>query len=222
MPGAGLYTYTPGKYWNYFHGTVSHNTVVVDDKSQAEGNGVAGPLFSKDGVTYQTAENTLYVGVTDRRLVMMLDTNHLLVVDRLSSGTVHTYQQMFHLFPGAKLLQFGLTMSGVGGTPWRAVTIRQLLRKNMTAQVTINNRGAKPAGLCSQKFGVLLPCYQISYTVRGRDATYLTLITIGPEKKDFDVKVAAGGSRLTLTDAGRVLRLSFAETTAIRSADRSH
>ena len=112
LPGAGLYTYQPGAYRDYFHGTASENTVVVDGKSQAAGDAVGTQLVTTDGMTYQSAESSLYSGVTHQRLVMMIDPDHLLVVDRLSSTSVHTYQQMFHLFPGAALSRSGLTVSG--------------------------------------------------------------------------------------------------------------
>ena len=99
LPDAGLYTYQPGPYRDYFHGTMSQNTVVVDGKSQAAGDGTGTQLVTKDGMTYQSAESSLYGGVIHQRLVMMIDQDHLLVVDRLSSTSAHTYQQMFHLFP---------------------------------------------------------------------------------------------------------------------------
>jgi hypothetical protein len=206
LPGPGLYTYTPGAYRNYFHGTQSENTVVVDGKSQAQGNGTGTPLETVDGLTYQSGESSLYYGVTHQRMVMMVDPDHILVVDRLSSASVHTYQQMFHLFPGAKLSQSGLTVSGTGGTPGRKVTIQQLMPQGITESAVINQRGAHPAGLCSEKYGQLLPCYQISYSARGKDAEFVTLITIGSAKTQtpaFSVTASATGQQLKITDGQR-------------------
>ena len=213
LPGAGLYTYQPGIYRDYFHGTASENTVVVDGKSQAQGDGTGTPLVSKDGITYQSAESSLYKGVTHQRLVAMINKDHLLVVDHLHSASVHLYQQMFHLFPGAKLSQSGLTVSGSGGSPRRQVTIQQLLPTGITETAVINQRGSKIAGLCSEQYGKLLPCYQISYSTRGRDAQFVTLITIGkPKAAGFRITANAGGKHFTITDGQRHMAMNLDES----------
>jgi hypothetical protein len=215
LPGAGLYTYQSGPYRDYFHGTESENTVVVDGKSQAQGNGTGTQLVTKDGLTYQSAESSLYNGVSHERLVMMIDPDHLLVVDQLKSSSVHTYQQMFHLFPGAELSRSGLTVSGSGGTPDRQVTIQQLQPAGITESDVINQRGTHPAGLCSEQYGVLLPCYQISYSKRGQDATFVTLVTIGSQPSTkVSVTVSAGGQHLGIVDGQRQLNLSLGESAA--------
>lgn len=220
LPGAGLYTYQPGTYRDYFHGTASENTVVVDGKSQAQGNGTGTPLETTDGITYQSAESSLYDGVTHDRMVMMIDKDHILVVDRLRSASVHTYQQMFHLFPGARLSQSGLTVSGAGGTPRRQVTIQQLQPQGITEAAVINQRGAHPAGLCSEQYGHLLPCYQISYSAHGRDVEFVTLITIGTPQaggtaqgSNFSIAESAGGQRLAIADGQRHLTVELSEST---------
>ncbi len=218
----GLYTYTPGAYHDYFHGTMSHNTVVVDGRSQVKGNGTGGELVTRDGVTYQSAESSLYSGVTHRRMVMMIDPDHLLVVDRLSSAAPHTYQQMFHLFPGARLAKAGLTVSGAGGTPRREITIQQLLPGGITESDTINRRGRAPDGLCSVKYGQLLPCYSVAYAAKGKDATFVTLLTIGaPRQAGFAISVADAGQRLHIADGQRDLTVSLGESTAIAPAARA-
>ena len=218
----GLYTYAPGAYHDYFHGTLSHNTVAVDGRSQQKGDGTGAKLVSKDGVTYQSAESSLYAGVTHRRLVMMIDPDHVLVVDRLSSAAAHTYQQMFHLFPGARLAKAGLTVSGTGGTPRREITIQQLLPGSITESDTINQRGKRPDGLCSVKYGALLPCYSVEYADKGKDATFVTLLTIGaPRQAGFAIKVADSGQRLHIADGQRDLSVSLGESTAIAPTARA-
>ena len=216
LPGPGRYTDSSGAYRDYFHGTMSHNTVVVDGQSQIQGNGAEGPLVTKDGLTYQSAESSLYPGVTHRRLVMMIDANHLLVVNRLSSTADHTYQQMFHLFPGARLRKSGLRVSGIGGTPRREVTIQQLLPRGITESDTINDRGRRPDGLCSERIGELQPCYAVSYSARGKDATFVTLLTVGaPQQGGFAIKVSDDGGRLGITDGQRHLGVSLSDSAAI-------
>jgi hypothetical protein len=211
----GLYTYAAGPYHNYFHGTESHNTVTVDGKSQAQGNGEAGPLVSKDGITYQAGESSLYAGVQHRRMVMLLDPDHVLVIDQLDSASVHTYQQLFHLFPAAQLQRSGLTVSGIGGTPRREVTIQQLQPQGISESVVINRRGQDPAGLCSDSYGQLLPCYQIGYAIRGRQATFMTLLTIGqPQQAGFSISVDKGGVAVTLGTRRLSIALGLSQAVA--------
>ena len=215
LPGPGAYTFQPGTYRNYFHGTESENTVVVDGKSQTQGDGTATQLITKDGLTYQSAESELYRGVSHKRMVMMVDADHLLVVDQLKSNSEHKYQQRFHLFPGAKLSRSGLTVSGSGGTPYRQVTIQQLQPAGITETDVVNQRGRHPAGLCSDKSGILLPCYQVSYTERGRDATFITLITIGTQSPSgVAVKVGNNGTKLNISAGQRRFNLTLGESAA--------
>ena len=216
LPDSGLFTYAPGAYRNYFHGTVSHNTVVVDGRTQEIGGASAGKLVTKDGVTYQSGESSLYPGVTHRRLVMMLDPAHVLVVDRLSSASIHTYSQMFHLFPGAKLSKWGLTVSGVGGHPRRELTIQQLRPAGITESDAINHRGRRPDGLCSVRYGRLLPCYAINYSQHGREATFMTLLTIGPrQQRGWAAKVVDAGEGLHVLDGRRDLTVRFGQTASV-------
>ena len=165
LPDPGLYTYTPGRLPRL----LPRHPVTQHGGRRREFPGAGGrhrrdSLVTKDGLTYQSAESSLYTGVTHRRHGHDDRPDHVLVVDRLSSAAAHTYQQMFHLFPGARLAKYGLTVTGTGGTPRREVTIQQLLPGSITESDTINRRGRKPDGLCSVKYGQLLPCYSISYT----------------------------------------------------------
>ncbi len=212
----GLYTYTsPGPYRRYFHGTASHDDVTVDGQAQRQGNGIAGPLVSKDGITYQSGESSLYSGVQHRRLVMMLGADHVLVVDQLHSKSAHTYRQMWHLFPGARLQTAGLTVSGVGGTPGRRITIQQLAPAGITRTSVINQRGHRPAGLCSVTYGHLEPCWQTAYAAHGQDATFVTLLTIGrPQQKGFAVRLASA-SQLQVTLGGRHLKIALGHTAVV-------
>jgi hypothetical protein len=218
----GLYTYTsPGPYRRYFHGTASHDDVTVDGQAQREGNGIAGPLVSKDGITYQSGESSLYSGVQQRRLVMMLGADHVLVVDQLHSKSAHTYRQMWHLFPGARLQTAGLTVSGVGGTPGRRITIQQLAPAGITRTSVINQRGHHPAGLCSVTYGHLEPCWQTAYAAHGQDATFVTLLTIGrPQQKGFAVRLASA-SQLQVTLGGRHLKIALGHTAVVRPQARA-
>jgi Heparinase II/III-like protein/Heparinase II/III N-terminus len=206
----GLYTDTPGPYYDYFHGARSRNTVAVGAHSQAPARGTAAPLVATDGFTYQSAESSPDPGVRHRRLVMMIDADHVLVVDRLSSATAHAYRQLFHLFPGASLAKSGLTVSGTGGTPRREITIRQLLPGGITENDTIDRKGRRPDGLCSDKYEELLPCHAVSYSAKGKDAVFVTMLTIGtPSQPAPAIKVSGGGGCVRVTDGRRSLRVAL-------------
>ncbi len=216
LPSPGLYTYTPGRYHRYFHGTESHNTVTVDGKSQLQGSGHAGELVRKSGITYQSAMSSLYSGVQHRRLVMLLDPAHILVVDQLHSRVRHSYRQMFHLFPAAELRRSGLTVSGVARHGHREVTIRQLRPRGLAVTTVINRRGRHPAGLCSKRYGRLEPCYEVSYLQRGRNATFETLLTVGrSQDRGFGIRPTAGGSQLMIAEGGRHLTVTLARSRAV-------
>jgi Heparinase II/III-like protein len=210
LANPGLYTDTPGPYYDYFHGTESRNTVVVGAHSRAPASGTAASLVAADGFTYQSASSTPYPGVAHRRLVVMIDADHVLVVDRLSSAAAHTYRQLFHLFPGAALAKSGLTVSGTGGTPRREITIQQLLPGGITEKDTIGGQGPGPDGLCSAEYGKLSPCYAISYSAGGKDAVFATLLTIGPPSQAApQIRVSDGGGCITITDGPRNLRVAL-------------
>jgi Heparinase II/III-like protein/Heparinase II/III N-terminus/Polysaccharide deacetylase len=216
LPGAGLYTYNPGTYHNYFHGTASENTVVVDGKSQVQGDGTGTSLKTIDGITFQSAESSLYDGVDHRRLVAMIDPSHILVVDQLNSASAHTYQQMFHLFPGAQLSKSGLTVSGSGGSPDRKVTIQQLQPAGISESDVINQSGGRLAGLCSAQYNKLEPCYAVSYTVHGRTASFYTMITIGPARSSvFSAQVQRQGGGLRVVDGQDNVTIRLGRSAAV-------
>lgn len=211
LPPGGLYTYEPGPMHSYFQGTSSHNAVVVDGQSQARGAARAGPLTTTGGVTYQSAESPVYDGVTNRRTVVMVDKDHYLVLDRLDSETDRRYEQMWHLFPGAKVTRDGLTVSGVGRSPRTSITIEQLHAKGMALKTVIGQK-SPPAGLCSEQYEVAIPCQQLAYGVEGRSATFVTLLTIGPRRGDFSATYDERRGAIAIRNGGQTTRLDLGVT----------
>ena len=214
LPGAGLYTYNPGVMRDYFHGTASHDTVVVDGKDQSTGNAVAGAFVQKDGITYESGESQLYPGVTHRRVVTMLDSDHYLVTDTLSSTSVHTYQQMFHLFSGAKVTTKGLTVTGTGKRPGQSLTISQIDAAGVT-ESTVTGQPSPPAGLCSVQYQKAIPCPSVSYAKRGTNVQFETLLTIGHAGPPVTAKHQANRDELVVHDGDRRISLSLTSSTAV-------
>lgn len=214
LPGAGLYTYSPGPMRQYFHGTSSHDTVVVDGKDQAAGNASAGPHGTIQGITYQSGESSLYAGVTHRRIVMMLDPSHYLVVDRLSSAAPHTYEQMWHLFAGAHVSTTGLTVTGSSGRPGQSITISQVDGRGIS-EATVTGRRDPPAGLCSRQYQVALSCPSVSYAQHGTDVQFTTLLTIGHSTPPVTLSTDRATGGLVLYDGSRVLRIHLTDTAPV-------
>jgi hypothetical protein len=215
MPGPGLYTYTPSAYRNYFYGTASHNTVVVDGKDQNVGAAVAGIFKEGDGYTYQTGESSLYNGVTQDRAVALLGQDLVLVVDHLKSNTQHTYQQTFHLFPGATLAQNGLDITGYNGSPDsnQQITIHQLVTTGVTVTSAINN--SHPiGGVCSEAYEALIPCYQIGYNQVGYDANFVTLLEIGKPDPNLHTEISSDGQTVTINDGRKDYTIALGDVPA--------
>jgi hypothetical protein len=209
LPGPGLYTYDINDLHTYFHGTSSHNTVTVDGQDQQEGSGVAGKFTQQDGTVSQAASDQLYPGVTQERQVVMLDRYTVLVIDKEHSNSTHDYEQQFHLFPGAKLTQDGLSVTAQGSEPSQRLKITQLETAGLTKQVTYDKTTVPIGGVCSQQYGVLLPCYQVSYGQHAKDATYVTLLQIGDRKPTpYSMK----GNVITLDAGGKTYNISIEET----------
>ncbi|MDO8742246.1 MAG: heparinase II/III family protein [bacterium] len=186
MPDAGLYTYEEGSYRSYFHGTRSHNTVVVDGKDQSAGlesstqpkKVFAGFFEEGDGYVYQSGQNILYDGVSHERAIVLIEDSTVLVLDNLKSSAPHTYEQMFHLFPGARVTTDGLTLKAEGSDPKQSLTIKQFATDGLKLSTAINKQ--KPLdGQCSVQYKVAIPCHSISYAKKGNSVSYVTAINIG-------------------------------------------
>jgi Heparinase II/III-like protein/Heparinase II/III N-terminus/Polysaccharide deacetylase len=214
LPGAGLYTYSPGTMRDYFHGTASHDTVVVDGRDQAVGNAMGGVFAQKDGITYQSGESSLYAGVTHRRVVMMLDPTHYLVTDRLTSSSVHTYTQMFHLFSGAHVTTHGLTVTGTGTKPGQSLTISQIDTAGIT-EGSVTGQTSPPAGICSEQYQVSIPCPAISYAQRGTNVEFTTLLTIGHSGAPVTVRHDAARDVVHIGDGDRRISVAISNSSPV-------
>lgn len=186
MPDAGLYIYEEGPYRAYFHGTRAHNTVVVDKLDQTEGklisgnvpNVVAGQFYNGNGFSYQSAQNTLYDGVIHKRSVALIEDKLVLVIDDLSSNEEHTYEQMFHAFPGAKIDVNNKVVKIFSDRLDQTFTIHQLADPNLEAK-TVIGQNSPFDGWCSTQYKIAVPCYSISYEKKTKTAFFVTSIKIG-------------------------------------------
>lgn len=189
MPDAGLYTYEAGPYRTYFHGTKSHNTVVVDGQDQAEGLDTkkvsAGTFEQGPGYVYQSGEHSLYDGVIHQRSIVMIENSTILIIDHLKSDSIHTYEQMFHLFPGAKISSNGLTLKVTGDKPEQSMTVKQYVTDGLGLKTSIGQTNPLN-GLCSNEYKIAIPCYAISYIQKGQNVSYVTAISLNQNQDQLN------------------------------------
>ncbi|QSQ20141.1 alginate lyase family protein [Pyxidicoccus parkwayensis] len=167
LPDSGHFTNEPETDgYDYFRGTRSHNTVVVDGKDQREGTARAGLSTggAPGGWAYQSGSHALYDGVVHKRAVALLRQDLVLVLDDLSSETAHTYDQTWHLFPDADLQMDRLrarALDTVTGKPLLAIQ-QVLTASSMT--VGVRKGHAMPMeGWHSAKFEQKVPGFTLRW-----------------------------------------------------------
>ena len=179
LPTSGLYTYTEEPWLEYFHGTRSHNTVVVDGKDQAQGSAQAGSHGSAAGATWASGVSALYAGVTHHRTIVVLRQGLTLVLDDLSSTTSHAYAQTWHMAPGSSLRSSSgdTFVTNAVGTP--TLTIDQADPAGMTVQSAFGAT-APIQGWYSNGYGAKQPDWALEDTRTGTGALFTTLLAAGP------------------------------------------
>ncbi len=181
LPTSGLYTYTEEPGLEYFHGTRSHNTVVVDGHDQEEGSAQAGSHGSVEGSTWASGVSKLYPGVTHHRTVVILRQGLVLVRDQLSSESTHEYSQTWHLAPNATP-SAGASAENVtalvGSKPQLQIT--QASPSGMTLQ-SFDGATDPMQGWYSSGYGFKQPSWALQFERHGTtSASFATLLATGP------------------------------------------
>jgi hypothetical protein len=178
LPTSGLYTYTEEPGLEYFHGTRSHNTVVVDGKDQAQGSAETGSHGSAAGSTWASGVSRLYAGVTHHRTVVILRQGLVLVLDELSSSVSHQYSQTWHLGPSAIPSASGMNVTATAaGKPVLGIT--QASPAGMTLQ-SFYGATNPLQGWYSSSYGSKVPSWALQYTRSATSAVFATLLAAGP------------------------------------------
>lgn len=210
LPDAGLYTYDPGKMFDYFHGTSAHNVVVVDGKDQSPGSVESSGLNTTDGVTVQSAATEAYPGVADQRTLAQVDVGVFLVIDNLAAKESHSYDQTWHFMQGASVTTDGLSITAQGASPLQRVTVRQLSSESVSLVPQPSSSSDPIRGLCSTTYGRSEECAQFSFRQTGTAAAYVTLITAGAADATTSAEYDAGTGVITVVTASgsRSLRIT--------------
>ena len=98
MPDAGMHLYGSPLHGTWDKTTVAHNTLVVDEASQAEAEGRCLAFGSTRGVDFaMTDAGDIHAGVRFVRTVALLDETLAVIVDRVQADTPHVFDLACHV-----------------------------------------------------------------------------------------------------------------------------
>ena len=217
LPGSTIPTSTSPAINQYFLGTESHNTVLVDGQNQiAGGTGSASNLVTKAGYVSQSASDLVNPGVTHERQLIMLDKSTVLLIDKLHSSTSHTYQQLFHLSPNSTYDHKGTTViENEGGNLGGRLTISQLAPQGIALSDSFNNIGQKnSSGLCAINVNTIIPCHQVSYNQKTANATYVTLLQIGTPDPGLHYQYSSKNNTVTIMKNAKIYTIKINEVSS--------
>lgn len=192
LTDSGLFTYSAGRDYDFFHGTSAHNTVVVDGKDQPQGPVKAGKSVTGAGWAYQSGEHTLYPGVRHARSVIVLRRDLMIVVDQMTSSRPHRYQQLWHLAPFLHVLSDGATTTAYDWSDHPVLAVTQDAPQASFFDAFGQVRPMQ--GWFSSLYGNKAPDHVLEFTNTSRNATFVTAVTSGG--------LTERRVRLTMTHAG--------------------
>jgi hypothetical protein len=179
LPDSGLNTYAFGTARDFFHGTSAHNTITVDGRDQDGGPVRAGLTTTGPTWAYQSGVAEVYRGVTHRRSVVLLARDVVLVVDNVTSNRSHEYEQLWHMFEGARVLADSGKAQAFNEFDNPALTIVQSSTETESTLRSHYGEKSPMQGWISTKYGEARPNHVLGYVKKGSTAQYFTLITSG-------------------------------------------
>lgn len=204
----GKYSYTNSKWRDFFRSRRGHNVVTVDGRQWSD---AASTTLVDRTATSALVDVRLktkgYTGITQRRRITWSRAlDYILVEDRLTSATVHTYRQLWHLVENSNL--------AVGRSVVRTrrpsgnVLIRQLVG-SPTIRVVTGDR-SPVQGWISYRYGNKIAAPVVEAIRRGSNVRYLTLIMPAhgrPQVEASHLRLTSDGYRITITVNGRSERV---------------
>ena len=150
-PDGGVHAYGSPLHNGWDQATVAHNTLVVDEKSQAPAQGKSLAFGSDQGVSYTINDaGPIYPGVRFVRTAAMIGPNVVVFLDQVKADAPHTFDIAYH--------QIGVwntdKMGASGGTPWTPPNSKgykflskAMLRSGVMAGATFQTTGAAGKGV---------------------------------------------------------------------------
>jgi len=190
---SGKFTYADGGWRQYFIGRTAHNVVAVDGLSYNSAQPTRIRTSTKPTSLLAVTTNAGYKGVSQQRRVMWSRSGNFLVVDdTLSSASIRTFRQTWHLPTDAAPTIAG-QRTDTHGEPSNLAVV-QLINKPVSRIVT---GATKPIqGWISNTYQTKEAAPVLEARLRGRSVRFLTLL------------VPYTGEPPTIT--ARVVRLSSA------------
>jgi hypothetical protein len=94
---AGTHAYGSPLHRDWDKTTLAHNTLVMDETSQAPATGISLAFGTEQGIDYSmTDAGRIYPGVSFVRTVAMIDRNLIVFVDQVEATSPHTFDLVYH------------------------------------------------------------------------------------------------------------------------------
>ena len=127
-PDVGTHAYGSPLHTGWDKTTLAHNTLVVDEKSQAPAEGKCLAFGSEQGVDFSmTDAGPIYPGVHFVRSVAMLTTNVIVFIDQVSADAPHTFDLAYHQVGKWENLPEGRPWDSKGGAGYKYFTEAKFL-----------------------------------------------------------------------------------------------
>lgn len=212
---SGKYTYQRGSWRNFFVGRSAHNVVTVDGLTYDAARSTKISTSTKVTSLLAVITNSGYNGIAQRRRVMWSRTGDFLIVDdTLSSPSIRTYRQTWHLpFDAAPTIS-GQRMD-TQGEPSNLAVI-QLINKPVNRIVA--GATSPIQGWISNTYQVKVSAPVLEATLRARSARFLTLLVpyVGamPTITARVVSLSSSGYVVDVTIGSRTERITVSATTS--------
>ena len=184
----GRYMYE-GSYRIWFKNTKAHNTVVVDGQDSSEladgwmfktkAKSVRNCWATTGKFDYVDGQHDGYQRlkdpVTHRRRVLFIKPYFWLVLDELTAGARHVYDQYFHFGAGAELCsgaRLSFTAKYQNGA---GIVIAPLLTKNLLVQTGFGST-APVEGWVAYDYAVKVPAHVVKYSKAADQTTHLATL----------------------------------------------
>ena len=193
----GLYSYESGAKRDYFHGTSSHNVILVDQKNQPENYEIGDTwIFEKDD--WGAIISSIYIDDWHwTRAVISIGNEMLLVYDEIAATSSHRFDLLWHLAPD---LQIEVGETGYIITDNQQGQIAQLhtLSSRNLAQEIIVGQNEPLQGWFADGYESMIPAPVIQQTTTGVGFTSASLWSTSDNPTSISGDLSRGNSSLEL------------------------
>ncbi|HWF08955.1 MAG TPA: alginate lyase family protein [Bryobacteraceae bacterium] len=188
-PGTFVYNCAP-EWRNYFRSTRAHNTVVVDERDQAERAGTFAwkntiPARGRHCDGYFEGEHDGYasLGVTHRRRVIRIGPEDWVIADDFRGSGSHTFDFHYHFGPDVHITTFNQEDGGTRLDDVRAGFALALYASHSLRTELLFGETAPIEGWTSRGYGDKEPSITLRASAAGEvPATALTFLSTGTDR----------------------------------------